>query len=561
MNRSYVGVAGPRLALGARSALAALSLSHPARATSYRPARSGRVHVDDMRGSFSPLWMWVAGLAIVLWGIDLDAPVTLSNRVVLRALAVTLECAAAVLLTGRRRGPRYGLNSFYLGPWHILGFGVSMGLAAIAFRAPQRGVLAALDYSSVLRAQALLSVAVPVWTLGYLMGPGRLVLRLGNRIAVAAAPKRDLLHCRLAVLWVVFLASVAARITQIELGQFAYLADPAARAGGGAGYTYPLALTGALGSGALVIAAVEMIRNGNFAWRLTFLAQLAAQFVFGLLSGMKGQFAWTVLAVCAAVALTRGRIPVRWIVAGFVCLLLVVMPYNAAYRQLVRFQGEQLTATAAVHAMPEVMYTAVTGANANEDAVGETLADSSSRLSGRIRSVDSLAFVVQKTPEVVPYRSPLELISAPVLGLIPRALWPGKPTRNDGYDFGQQYYGYGSKVYTSAGIGPQADLYRYGGVLPLLIGTVLIGALCRLVDETLHPARDPRLVALYLSLFMLFIRFETSIVALMLSLPIKIGTMILLCRLVYRAPRPAAGAGQGQPANCRSRSRSSARAV
>ncbi|MDT3443980.1 MULTISPECIES: hypothetical protein [unclassified Pseudofrankia] len=477
-------------------------------------------------------------MAIVLWGVDAATYMAVPERVVLRSIALTVEYLAAVALIGSRYGRGYGLYQFRLGPWYLLLSAVTLGLTSITWRTPQAGVLAVIGPSSVAYALALLGLGVPLWTIGYLVGPGGLAFRAGHSLAALATSERDGKgggRYRPVAVWALAGVAVAARLTQIAIGRFGYLADPSQLVSNSSRYAQILEYAASLGLPALVIAAVELARSGGARQRTLFLVLLGTEIGFGLLSGVKGQFVFTLLAVCMSFAIVRGRLPLRWLLGAAAVLMFVVVPYNATYRQTVRPHADQnLSPSAAIAAAPQILTQTIEGGGRDDEQSHNTLTDSADYLADRVRSVDSLAVVVQKTPEVVPYRGTFELVSGTVLGWVPRALWPGKPVRTAGYTFSQEYYETPPGLYTSAGISPQADLFRYGGLLVMLVGSALLGAVCRFVDETLHPGRDLRLTALFASLFTLLLTTETSVSDLVVLLPIKVGVVVLACRFVYR---------------------------
>ena len=61
-------------------------------------------------------------------------------------------------------------------------------------------------------------------------------------------------------------------------------------------------------------------------------------------------------------------------------------------------------------------------------------------LAQRIRTIDSPAIIMQRTPAQIPYSNPAQLVISPVIDLIPRILWPGKPILTVGYQISQEYY-------------------------------------------------------------------------------------------------------------------------
>jgi hypothetical protein len=488
----------------------------------------------------------LATVAAALWLVDIVIVPDVPHRVVLRSLAVTVEYLAVAVLVGDRCGVGQSLRQFRLGPCSLLVSAVTTGLASLAWRNPQSGFLATINQSSVAYALAIIGLTAPLWAIGYLVGPGLSALRLAGRLAAVATSERAGEgggRYRPRALWILAGVSVLARVAQIALGQFGYLADPSKAVSSASWYAQILVQTGGLGLAALAIASVELARPGGARHRTTFLVLLGTEVGFGLLSGMKGQFVFTLLAVCVSFTVARGRLPVRSLLAAAAIFVLVVVPFNAAYRDIIRTHGRtNVSAPAAVALAPQVVVRTVEGDDAGDDSQDRPTLTSvvGSTVTGRSRTVDSLAAVVQKTPGVVPYRSVFEIVTDPVLGLVPRALWPDKPVRTAGYTFNQEYYDTPANLYSAAAISPQADLFRHGGLLVLLVGSAIIGAGYRLVDETLHPARDLRLAALYVSLFTVLLTSEWTVTDLLMSLPIKVGIVLAACRFVYGGrPAPA----------------------
>jgi hypothetical protein len=154
--------------------------------------------------------------------------------------------------------------------------------------------------------------------------------------------------------------------------------------------------------------------------------------------------------------------------------------------------------------------------------------------------IDSVAITIQLTPETIPYRSPAEFASAPVVGLIPRAVWPDKPVLVTGYEFSQDYYGTSSDMYTSAGITPLGDLYRHGGPLTVLVGMLLLGMGARLFDSLFRPELDPRAICFLLAFLPMLLRADVynMIVGIPSGIVLAAVGAHLICRR-ERAPEVA----------------------
>jgi hypothetical protein len=213
---------------------------------------------------------------------------------------------------------------------------------------------------------------------------------------------------------------------------------------------------------------------------------------------------------------------VLWVLAACFAFAFVVVPLNAAYRTLVNADGARLSPS-------QVLSTA--GASVKE--VGQITEYGSGPLATAVRvsRIGDLAIVVQRTPSSIAYRSVWELVEAPILGVIPRAIWPDKPVLTAGYDFSQQYYGLPATTYTSSAVTPEGDLWRHGGWLTLVVGMALLGAGLRFVDAIIGSIkRHPTGVLLVLALFATVVKHETDMISLIASIP---GTLIA-CGLAAR---------------------------
>jgi hypothetical protein len=70
-----------------------------------------------------------------------------------------------------------------------------------------------------------------------------------------------------------------------------------------------------------------------------------------------------------------------------------------------------------------------------------------------------------------------------VAAVVPRALWPGKPTTAGSGDIVSTYTGIDFAYGTSVGVGQVMELYINFGTLGVIIGFVIIGAFVAVVDR------------------------------------------------------------------------------
>lgn len=102
-------------------------------------------------------------------------------------------------------------------------------------------------------------------------------------------------------------------------------------------------------------------------------------------------------------------------------------------------------------------------------------------------------------------------------GLVPRSLWSGKPVLSTGKEFSEQYYELPDTLYTASAVTVPGDLLRHGGLVPLFLGMLIFGALLRVADVALDPARDLRRLILFVPLFSLALKLESDVVVLIVG--------------------------------------------
>ena len=151
---------------------------------------------------------------------------------------------------------------------------------------------------------------------------------------------------------------------------------------------------------------------------------------------------------------------------------------------------------------------------------------------------------MQRTPGQIPYTDPVQLVTGPLSALIPRAVWPGKPILDTGYQFGQEYYLFPASVYNSSTITPIGDLYRHGGWIPVIIGMFLFGCGVRLLDDALDVRANPHAGLLIFLLFPGLVMSEQDWLTLLAAIPPFILLWLLIVAITFgRAPgrrlRPA----------------------
>jgi hypothetical protein len=165
--------------------------------------------------------------------------------------------------------------------------------------------------------------------------------------------------------------------------------------------------------------------------------------------------------------------------------------------------------------------------------------------SDRVSRIGDVAVIAQVTPAQVPYADATELLTAPLIGVVPRSLWPGKPVLSAGYEMTSIYYGLPTSGYSSSAVTPYGDLWRHGGPFVLVLGMMFLGWLLRMVDGLGGVLRtDPRGLFLPALLLASIAKQENDYVSLMAGLPATLLVAYSASRLVRALSRTNPGCGR-----------------
>jgi hypothetical protein len=255
------------------------------------------------------------------------------------------------------------------------------------------------------------------------------------------------------------------------------------------------------------------IERRRHAW-ITLVILFSAQVTVGVISGFRGAFIIAVLAVAIPFGVSRRRLPKIPLILAALVFLLVVIPFIGAYRSVIRQNSVALTPGQAVAAAPQILRQTVTDNNTTS-----VISSSFTYLMQRIREIDNVALIVQRTPQQIAFRNPLQLIEGPVEGIVPRVLWPGKPVVLTGYEFSVEYWNLPTNTSSSSTDTFVGGLYMYGGWLPMLAGMFLLGCGIRLVDDQIDVQENRHGIFLVLLLFPQLVTTETDWAGILSSIP------------------------------------------
>jgi hypothetical protein len=461
-----------------------------------------------------------------------------THAVVWAGLGLTAYAASLLCLVGGGKGRSLGLSRWSFGSWTLVWYGAAFGLASLTWVQPQTGTPAQISVSSVVRALWLVAVGMTLWALGYFTGPGRAARRSGSR-AMKALSARFAAEVRSPLApWILYAIATAARIASaVTTGLFGYVGDVQSAVTTASSYGQLLSILSLCAPLAVSAAAMQVYRERVAGARVTLAVLFVAELVIGAAAGGKQSFIITILAVAIPFTAARCRVHKGLLVFAVLGLMLILVPFNQAYRSTARGPAGTLSVSQALDAAPSILAQTVR----TRDVAG-VFSSSASFLLSRIREIDSPAIIMQRTPDQIGYVSPVQLVTGPVASLVPRALWPGKPILDTGYQISQMYYELPATVYTSSAVTPVGDLYRHGGWIPVIVGMFILGCLTRFLDDILDVSRDPHAVFLFLLLFPSLVKQEDDWVSMVASLPGTLVVWLLAMYLTFRTrPRVQRG--------------------
>lgn len=471
-------------------------------------------------------FIWCAG--VVLWTL-MAGTVAVSDpaQVIFVAVALTMLGLIGAAAMSSELGVRTALARLKLGPWMAMGFALGFGLATLVWLggniAGYRGIVTS---STLVPGAVVAGTGFAALVLAYRSTPrwlrdwgsrtdGR--LRGGGTLSADASG-----------VWSLWGVSVFAQAISVARGSLGYLSDPTAALSTSSSTNAVLSVLAALGLLSTVVAAwrLSVTRAPGAALLLAWIG--GSQVLIGLFSGTKQAATIQLVAVVVGYS-AQGKLRLAPVLVTGLVALFVITPFVTAYRAEVVTSSGRLT--------PEQALQNIDFATLFSDSTRADGADGSrEQAAQRLSRIGDVAIIVTKSPSIVPFVSPLELVGGPVLGFVPRSLWPGKPVLDAGYRANIAYYGAPPSVYSSVALTPYGDLYRHGGLVVVIVGMAVLGAFVRVIDdrEGTDVTADPRLMFLPMLLFTTLVKQETDYLALTASIVSIVVAAALGVRLASR---------------------------
>lgn len=487
-------------------------------------------------GSMPPgtLWRLLIGIALLAASLVLLTKTLNSTAITVEAvkwggIALAVYIFALLALMLAIRGAGRGPASWRLGPWLMIWVATMFGFASsINLGNFQFGLSAQVILNNVLGALWLVAAGMTMWVLGYLIGPGRLIGKSTARWTESLGRRYTGEIRSHWTPWLLYGIGSAARIILLlTTARLGYVGDAASAVTTASWYSHALASLGYCAPAGVAAAMLAALRRPAPGSQATAIVLILAEIGYALASGDKTDFIVLIMAVFIPYTAERGRPPGALFAALIIIFLVVVIPFNAAYRQNARSGTSILSVGQAVSAAPQLLGDTLGGGN----GLAATVLASVDTLLNRGQYIADVAIIMQRTPSQIPYLPASQMFTGPVSLLIPRVLWPGKPIYASGYYFGQEYLGVSPKEYTSAAITPLGSLYRYGGWVPLIAGMLFLGFLFRMLDDIIDVRGNPHTLFIPLLTFQVLVTAEqdwdATLVTFVLFVPVWVLTVVL----------------------------------
>jgi hypothetical protein len=252
------------------------------------------------------------------------------------------------------------------------------------------------------------------------------------------------------------------------------------------GLLYFTSMFSLLGISLLTILAVQKRLSPRERWALYAGIVLTALLRAG--AGLVSNVVILAISVFLAVWAGGGRIGFRWLAIAALSVAAMIGMRSVAmeYRARSWFAETQLSLVERAMLMGQLLVSKVEAQGASA-----TVADGWTIIAGRSANLDLLADVVRQTGTTVPFWGGETYLS--LVGFaVPRFIWPSKPTKTLGQDFGHRY-GYLDSwdSWTSINLPFLVEFYANFGEIGVLIGMTIVGLAYRLLDNDLNRAGQP----------------------------------------------------------------------
>jgi hypothetical protein len=390
----------------------------------------------------------------------------------------------------------------------------TFALGSLAWLGSPEQAVPGLTQKWIAGALVLISFGVVCFWIGYKIASPR-----GEVLIIA--PRRTI---SLPVLVGLFITGAAAQLFLLSLGAYGYLLEGREATAAGS-WTQWVAVVGDLTVIAVYVGAMYAFsgRSGTHWW--IFAGLLFANSALGLASGYKGRVVWPIIWSLFIYYYYRRRIPLRWASLTLLALFFLV-PANLSFRSALSYDSGS--------AVGSVLATVRSTVEASVDSSLEDRIGTLTRWSSlRVRDVDSVGVILQKTPWVYPYLGMVEYGPALASTLVPRVFWEEKPVLAAGEEFARTYAGLPETTTTSVPVTHVGDLYRHQGLVGVGLGMLGIGIVAGVLGRWLLRQRGAAAVLVYVVTLSYFVTVESDLVGWFAAAIRSVLLAVIVGRLLF----------------------------
>jgi len=362
------------------------------------------------------------------------------------------------------------------------------------------------DNSFFLPALEIVIVGMVAFWLG--AGTGRLGKQppgIVNPVSLPSQPARQLTVILATCL---YLCGFMAKIYLLRSGMFSYLSS-ATVVDSRLAEMQVWGVVCFFGLYSLIVFAVEAYSHPEDKVRAAlFWAVLASESVWGLISGMKSQFLFNLIAVALVSSLIKRKLQVGMIATAILAFI-VIYPLISRYRALVRTKASD--ATTSFSAATAAMQGAATASADQERTAADWAATGLTSAMTRVDMTQNVALLLAYQDRAYLLEGDERLWMIPVYPFIPRFVWPEKPVENSGQRFTRLL---GGAENLSTSCTAPGDLYvLHGGILGVLLGMFLLGLGAQWLTNPVARNPSKRNIFVYACMFFAYACWETDFFA------------------------------------------------
>lgn len=384
-----------------------------------------------------------------------------------------------------------------------------------------------LDYTIVPQGFALILVGLISIFLSYVVG-----IRIFRPLGIISAFKQPIPSIFPVLL--LYLVTIVIRLIRVLVTGVAYGADDSAL-GSLLPFNQWLGYIETSRYLALSLFTVYMIRNK---WpKFPFFIAIAIEVVYGLTSGFMKPIFFTGMVTSLSALYAGASLPTSRILLGkyapFMLVLLMagifVIPVTESLRPILNKGSFNSSSPIEV-------------SNAVREAVGQSwgrgfnvawnmLTDKTMRRQAVVAHTPGI--IIMRTPDDIPYKGITELLMTPTY-IVPRVLWPSKPTLSTGVWFSKTYLNMPPDTESSSAMTIVGEGYIFAGWPGAIVASISLGLLLALL---FHNTVSIGLAPIYLALTPVFTNFEGQFTTMFITLMQQTAILLLIYWLLTRSFR------------------------